>query len=88
LELPDDASRELLQNVFWIASASLPGVAAEGSNGWLKINANAFPDLWEFALLSPVIQDNEILFGKQTKLALHSRENTNDYRTNDRYHAA
>jgi hypothetical protein len=63
LELPGTMFRELMQEVFWIASASLPGVIAQGSNSFLRTNPNAFPDLWESALLSPVVQNNEALIG-------------------------
>jgi nucleolar pre-ribosomal-associated protein 2 len=64
LELPGNIFREMLQNVFWIASASLPGVASSDCNAWLRINPDAFPGLWVSALLSPTMQNNEALTGK------------------------
>jgi nucleolar pre-ribosomal-associated protein 2 len=70
LELPGTMFRELVQEVFWIASASLPGVIAQGSNSFLRTNPNAFPDLWESALLSPVVQNNEALIGMSKQVDL------------------
>lgn len=55
----------MLQNVFWIASASPPGIAPHGSNVWFSHNPNAFPDLWLSVLTSPAVQNNETLIGKQ-----------------------
>lgn len=49
--------------MFWIASASLPGVASTDSNDWLRLNPNAFPDLWVSTLLAPLVQNNEALIG-------------------------
>jgi nucleolar pre-ribosomal-associated protein 2 len=63
LDLPDSLLREILQDVFWIASASLPGVAPSHSKAWLSNNPNAFPDLWISALTNPGVQNNEALIG-------------------------
>jgi hypothetical protein len=41
----------MLQNVFWIASASVSGVSSTNTNSWLNMNRDAFPDLWVSALL-------------------------------------
>lgn len=82
LELPDDMFREMLQNVFWIASASVPGVAFDGSNKWLRINPDAFPDLWVSALLNPVVQNNEALIGMSKRVYSHISM-ANYHRTND-----
>lgn len=63
LELKHNLFKDMLQNVFWIASASLPGVAPYGSNAWVSNNSNAFPDLWTSAITSPAVQNNKALIG-------------------------
>jgi hypothetical protein len=60
----------MLQNVFWIASASLPGVIPGDSNTWLRTNPDAFPGLWVSSLLSPAVQNNEALSGTSKQSAL------------------
>jgi nucleolar pre-ribosomal-associated protein 2 len=53
----------MVQDVFWIASASIRenGVA---SIDWLRMNSEAFPDLWMSVLHSEIVLNNKPLLGE------------------------
>jgi nucleolar pre-ribosomal-associated protein 2 len=53
----------MLQNVFWIASASIPENTV-ASIDWLRLNSKAFPDLWMSILHSEIVLNNKLLLGE------------------------
>jgi hypothetical protein len=62
--LDDKLFRELLQSVFWIASASVAENSV-ASIDWLQRNPQAFPDLWLSILDNENVLNSEPLLGKQ-----------------------
>jgi nucleolar pre-ribosomal-associated protein 2 len=63
LELENDVFQKMLQDVFWIASASIPENRA-ASTDWLLQNSEAFPGLWMSILHSEGVLNNKPLLGK------------------------
>jgi nucleolar pre-ribosomal-associated protein 2 len=55
--------KEMLQEVFWIASASVPENSVT-SIDWLRLNPEAFPGLWMSILHSENILNSEPLLGE------------------------
>ena len=58
----DNLFKEMLENLFWVSSASLPGVTS--NSDWLRVNPEAFPGLWKSALRSDCILNNPSIIGK------------------------
>jgi nucleolar pre-ribosomal-associated protein 2 len=63
LEMDDKLFKEMLQAVFWIASASLPENSV-ASIDWLQLNPEAFPELWLSMLHSENVLNSEPLVGE------------------------
>ena len=63
LELDPKLFQQMLQDVFWIASASIVENSAP-SIDWLQLNSNAFPDLWMSVLHCNNVLNSEPLLGK------------------------
>jgi nucleolar pre-ribosomal-associated protein 2 len=53
----------MLQDAFWIASASVSENSVP-SIEWLRLNAEAYPELWMSILQSENILNNEPLLGE------------------------
>jgi nucleolar pre-ribosomal-associated protein 2 len=63
LELDSKIFQEMLQDIFWIASASVPENSVP-SIEWLQLNPKAYPDLWMSILQSENVLNNEPLLGE------------------------
>ena len=63
LELDPKLFQQMLQDVFWIASASVVENSAP-SIDWLQLNPKAFPDLWMSVLHCDNVLNCEPLLGK------------------------
>ena len=61
--MDDKLFKEMLQTVFWIASASLPENSV-ASIDWLQLNPKAFPELWISMLHSENVLNSEPLVGE------------------------
>jgi nucleolar pre-ribosomal-associated protein 2 len=59
----NDVFQKMLQDVFWIASASIPENRVALID-WLRLNSEAFPDLWMSVLHSEIVLNNKPLLGE------------------------
>ena len=59
-ELSDDACKDFLQTVFWISSAS---IMEDNPIDWLRLNPEAFPNLWKSAMQDTCVLDCSPLIG-------------------------
>jgi nucleolar pre-ribosomal-associated protein 2 len=58
-----DVFQKMLQDVFRIASASVPENSI-ASIDWLQLNSEAFPGLWMSILHSEIVLNNRLLVGE------------------------
>ena len=63
LELEGESFKQMLQSIFWIASASMPTISDQSKIKWLKLNTEAFPNLWLSALRQDAVLNNKSLIG-------------------------
>ncbi|TAQ83921.1 hypothetical protein B7494_g7755 [Chlorociboria aeruginascens] len=63
-EMPDGTFKNLMQNIFWIASSTMPDTVSRDSRSWLYKNPNVFPGLWASAINNDYLLNNPLVIAQ------------------------
>ncbi|KAF4636308.1 hypothetical protein G7Y89_g1788 [Cudoniella acicularis] len=71
-----DSFLQMLHNIFWVASASTLEPSAESRSEWLRLNPDAFTDLWLSAIQNDFVLNDPIAISKIINVMLKQTSNS------------